>query len=56
MGPKLCGILRTLGHSSTQLFGGLLPLVMLGSLAGFAFALINIKKRVGTVQADRGIV
>jgi MFS transporter, AAHS family, 3-hydroxyphenylpropionic acid transporter len=56
MGPKLGGILRTLGHSSTQLFGDLVPLVMLGSLAGFAFALINIKKRVGTVQADRGIV
>jgi hypothetical protein len=56
IGPKLGGILKTLGHSSTQLFSDLVPLVMLGSVAGFAFALITIKKRACTVKANRDIV
>jgi MFS transporter, AAHS family, 3-hydroxyphenylpropionic acid transporter len=55
IGPKLGGILKTLGHGSAQLLGDLVPLVVLGSVAGFAFAFITIKKRAFTVKANRDI-
>jgi MFS transporter, AAHS family, 3-hydroxyphenylpropionic acid transporter len=38
VGPKLGGMLKTAGHSSPQLLMDILPLVVLGSLAGLVLA------------------
>jgi AAHS family 3-hydroxyphenylpropionic acid transporter len=38
VGPKLGGALRAAGHSSSQLLSDILPLVVLGSVIGIAFA------------------
>lgn len=45
VGPKLGGYLKAQGHSSSQLLGELLPLVVLGSLIGIAFAWSTARSR-----------
>jgi AAHS family 3-hydroxyphenylpropionic acid transporter len=37
VGPKLGGVLKAAGHSSSQLLSDILPLVVLGSIVGVAF-------------------
>jgi MFS transporter, AAHS family, 3-hydroxyphenylpropionic acid transporter len=45
VGPKLGGMIRAAGHSSSQLFSDILPLVILGSITALAFAWITSRSR-----------
>jgi MFS transporter, AAHS family, 3-hydroxyphenylpropionic acid transporter len=47
VGPKLGGILKAAGHSSSQLLSDIVPLVVLGSVVGIAFAWSTSRRRAG---------
>jgi MFS transporter, AAHS family, 3-hydroxyphenylpropionic acid transporter len=44
-GPKLGGVLQAAGHGTAELLNDILPLVVLGSVAGLAFAWSNSRQR-----------
>jgi MFS transporter, AAHS family, 3-hydroxyphenylpropionic acid transporter len=56
VGPKLGGFLKAQGHGSAQLLGDLVPLVVLGSIAAFAFDYVNNKKRARAAVAPTEVI
>ena len=50
-GPKLGGALQAAGHGTAQLLNDILPLVMLGSVVGLAFAWSLSRERTAAAQA-----
>lgn len=54
VGPKLGGFLKAEGHGSAQLLADLLPLVILGSIAGLAFAWSTSGSRARAQDGDPG--
>ncbi|HEY0766630.1 MAG TPA: MFS transporter [Steroidobacteraceae bacterium] len=51
VGPKLGGALQAAGHGTSQLLADILPLVILGSLVGLAFAWSTARQQLAAGEA-----
>jgi MFS transporter, AAHS family, 3-hydroxyphenylpropionic acid transporter len=51
-GPKLGGVLKSMGHSSSQLMIDILPIAILGSLTALLLAWIIARRRGAITQRD----
>jgi MFS transporter, AAHS family, 3-hydroxyphenylpropionic acid transporter len=52
VGPKLGGALKAAGHGSSQLLSDILPLVVLGSIVGIAFAWSTSRRRAAASDGE----